>query len=180
MVFTKGRTVLVRRGHEKGDNTVGKLWSKPMQVNIRQGEMLYSYRTATIVINGKEEKNIVQWRDNVCIRSKKTLNRFALKIGMGAKPNRIDLLDRLGNTVVSLSSTDQDTYDDLIDILTNLIGPASCEIQDTKAEKYRIMHRTVGGHRRKRKFRRRTRKHKRRKTKRKHHKRIRRTKRRRR
>ena len=119
----------------------------------------------------KKKKNIVQWRDNVCIRNKKILNRLALKIGMRAKPNRIDLLDRLGNTVVSLSATDQDTYDDLIDILTNLIGPAICEIQDTKAEKYRTMHRTVGGHRRKRKFRRRTRKHKRRKTKRKHHKR---------
>jgi len=164
--------VSVREGHLKGQSTIGKKWIVNSTVTIEQGNMLYSTPTVKIIFdNGsgvkKEVGNIVYWRDNECIRSKKKINPLAAKFGMKAKLNRIDLLSRLGNVVISLSAADEKTYSDIKNTLRSLIGSARCEIRDTRSERQRKGHLASlrrGGSRRKR---RRTRKHKKRKTKRK-------------
>lgn len=174
--------VSVREGYLKGQSTMGKKWIVNSTVTIEQGKMLYSTPTVKIIFdNGsgikKELGNIVYWRDNECIRSKKKINPLVARFGIKTKPNRIDLLSRLGNVIISLSAADENTYSYIKNTLRSLIGSARCEIRDTRSERQRKGHLASlrrGGSRRKR---RRTRKHKKRKTKRKKRKRKRKTKR---
>jgi len=164
--------VSVREGYLKGQSTMGKKWIVNSTVTIEQGKMLYSTPTVKIIFdNGsgikKELGNIVYWRDNECIRSKKKINPLVARFGIKTKPNRIDLLSRLGNVIISLSAADENTYSYIKNTLRSLIGAAKCEIAETRAERQRKQHLaslTRGGKRRKR--RRKTRKHKKRKTKR--------------
>ena len=137
-------------------------------ITIEKGKMLYSPPTVSVIANNwggfkQEFGNIIYWKDNACIRSKKKI-----MWGMpAAKPNRIDLVSRLGNTVASLSVPDEKTYNDIKQTLISLIGAAKCEIAETRAERQRKQHLTSLTSRRSRLGgRRRTRKHKKRKTKR--------------
>ena len=165
--------VSVREGYLKGQSTMGKKWIVNSTVTIEQGKMLYSTPTVKIIFdNGsgikKELGNIVYWRDNECIRSKKKINPLVARFGIKTKPNRIDLLSRLGNVIISLSAADENTYSYIKNTLRSLIGSARCEIRDTRSERQRKGHLASlrrGGRRRKR--RKRTRKHKKRKMKRK-------------
>lgn len=159
--------VSFRKGFDKGQNTMGMRWFPKTKLTIEKGKMLYSTPTVSIMVNdglGFRERfgNIVYWKDNQCIRSKKKI-----MWGMpAAKPNRIDLGSRFGNTVASLSVPDEKTYNDIKQTLTSLIGAAKCgEIAETRAEQQRKQHLVKGGKRHKR--RRKTRKDKKRKTKRK-------------
>jgi len=160
--------ISVRTGYDKGQSTRLMKWFPKTKLTIEKGRMLYSSPTVRMIANNgtdfkQEFGNIVYWKDNACIRSKKKI-----MWGMpAAKPNRIDLVSRLGNTVASLSVPDENTYNNIKQTLISLIGAAKCEIAKTRAERQREQHLvslTRGGKRRKR--RRKTRKHKKRKTKR--------------
>ena len=168
MTSTTFENVSFRKGYDKGQSTMMMKWFPKTRLTIEKGKMLYSTPTVRIMVNdglGFRERfgNIVYWKDNQCIRSKKKI-----MWGMpAAKPNRIDLVSRLGNTVASLSVPDENTYNNIKQTLISLIGAAKCEIAKTRAERQREQHLvslTRGGKRRKR--RRKTRKHKKRKTKR--------------
>ena len=160
--------ISVRTGYDKGQSTRWMKWFPKTKLTIEKGRMLYSSPTVRMIANNgtdfkQEFGNIVYWKDNACIRSKKKI-----MWGMpAAKPNRIDLVSRLGNTVASLSVPDENTYNNIKQTLISLIGAAKCEIAKTRAERQREQHLvslTRGGKRRKR--RRKTRKHKKHKTKR--------------
>ena len=161
--------VSVRKGYDKGQSTRMMKWFPKTKLTIEQGRMLYSTPTVRMIANDgrgfkQEFGNIVYWKDNACIRSKKKI-----MWGMpSAKPNRIDLVSRLGNTVASLSVSDENTYNNIKQTLISLIGTAKCEIAETRAELQRKQH-LMSLHRggKRRKIRRKTRKHKTRKTKRK-------------
>jgi len=161
--------ISVRTGYDKGQSTRGMKWFPKTKLTIEKGRMLYSSPTVRMIANNgtgfkQEFGNIVYWKDNACIRSKKKI-----MWGMpAAKPNRIDLVSRLGNTVASLSVPDENTYNNIKQTLISLIGAAKCEIAKTRAELQSEQHLTSLTARRSR-FpggRRRTRKHKKRKTKR--------------
>ena len=130
--------VSVRKGYDKGQSTRMMKWFPKTKLTIEQGRMLYSLPTVRMIANDgrgfkQEFGNIVYWKDNACIRSKKKI-----MWGMpAAKPNRIDLVSRLGNTVASLSVPDEKTYNDIKQTLISLIGAAKCEIAETRAERQR-------------------------------------------
>ena len=160
--------ISVRKGYVKGQSSMMMKWFPKTIITIEKGKMLYSTPTVSVIANNgvgfkQEFGNIIYWKDNACIRSKKKI-----MWGMpAAKPNRIDLVSRLGNTVVSLSVPDENTYNDIKQTLISLIGAAKCEIAETRAERQRKQHLTSLTSRRSRLGgRRRTRKHKKRKTKR--------------
>jgi len=160
--------VSVRKGYDKGQSSMGMKWNPKTKVTLEGDKGPYGGKTVKIIanngINFKQTfGNIVHWSDNACIRSKKKIMFSMIK----AKPNRIDLINKFGDIVVSLSALDEKTYNDIKQTLTSLIGSAKCTIADTKAERQRKQHLQSlrrGGKRRKR--RRKTRKHKKRKTKR--------------
>ena len=157
------------KGYDKGQSSVGLKWNPKTKVTLEGDKGPYGGKTVKIIanngINFKQTfGNIVHWSDNACIRSKKKIMFSMIK----AKPNRIDLINKFGNIVVSLSAPDEKTYNGIKQTLISLIGSAKCTIADTKAERQRKQHLQSlrrGGKRRKR--RRKTRKYKKRKTKRK-------------
>ena len=91
----------------------------------------------------------------------KIQHKIATALRIKFKPNRIDLMNKFGDVVVSFSTPDEETYRRMSNVLTGIIGPSKCEVEDTKAERYRKQHLMSlrrGGKRRKR--RRKTRKNK--------------------
>ena len=164
--------ISVRKGYEKGQSPMLMKWSPKTTVKLERSQGPYGQTTVKFIAdNGfdfKMESNIICcWRDNACVEGtrKEIQHKMAKFIGKKSKPNRIDLMNKFGDVVVSFSAPDGKAYESMSSILKSIIGNAKCEVEDTKAERYRKQHLVRGGKSRKR--RRKTRKHKTRKTKRK-------------
>ena len=164
--------ISVRKGYEKGQSPMLMKWSPKTTVTLERSQGPYGQTTVKFIAdNGfdfKMESNIICcWRDNACVEGtrKEIQHKMAKFIGKKSKPNRIDLMNKFGDVVVSFSAPDGKAYESMSSILKSIIGNAKCEVEDTKAERYRKQHLVRGGKRRK--IRRKTRKHKTRKTKRK-------------
>ena len=173
--------ISVRKGYEKGQSPMLMKWSPKTKVTLERSQGPYGQTTVKFIAdNGfdfKMESNIICcWRDNACVEGtrKEIQHKMARFIGKKSKPNRIDLMNKFGDVVVSFSAPDEETYRRMSNVLTDIIGPSKCEVEDTRAEKQRQQHVMSlrsrrssfrGGKSRKR--RRKTRKHKTRKTKRK-------------
>jgi hypothetical protein len=178
---TTFENISVRKGYPKGQNAMGMLWSEPItKVTLERSQGPYGQTTVKFIADGgkigkMESNTICCWRDNTCVEgTRKELQhkvaRLAvrLKLRKKFKQYRIDLMNKFGDVVVSFSAPNEETYRRMSNVLTGIIGPSKCEVEDTRAEKQRKGHlisltsrrsRFPGG-------RRRTRKHKKRKTKR--------------
>ena len=172
--------ISVRKGYPKGQNAMGMKWSPKTKVTLERSQGPYGQTTVKFIADDgsdfkMESNTICCWRDNTCVEgTRKELQhkvaRLAvrLKLRKKFKQYRIDLMDKFGDVVVSFSAPNEETYRRMSNVLTGIIGPSKCEVEDTRAEKQRKGHlisltarrsRFPGG-------RRRTRKHKKRKTKR--------------
>ena len=176
--------ISVRKGYPKGQNAMGMEWSPKTMVKLERSQGPYGQTTVKFIaddgIDFKMESNtICCWRDNTCVKGtrKEIQHKIATALRIKFKPNRIDLMNKFGDVVVSFSTPDEETYRRMSNVLTGIIGPSKCEVEDTRAEKQRKQHlasllsrrssvRSFRGGKSK-KIRRKTRKHKTRKTKRK-------------
>ncbi len=178
------KNISVRKGYPKGQNAMGMKWSPKTKVTLERSQGPYGKTTVKFIaddgIDFKMESNtICCWRDNTCVKGtrKEIQHKIATALRIKFKPNRIDLMNKFGDVVVSFSTPDEETYRRMSNVLTGIIGPSKCEVEDTRAEMQRKQHLASllsrrssvrsfrGGKSRKR--RRKTRKHKTRKTKRK-------------
>ena len=176
--------ISVRKGYSKGQNAMLMKWSKPDKlatVTFEPSQGPHGQRTVKFIANAgldfrMESNTSCCWRDNTCVKGtrKEIQHKMAKMLGIKSKLNRIDLMNKFGDVVVSFSAPDEETYRRMSNVLTDIIGPSKCEVEDTRAEKQRQQHVMSlrsrrssfrGGKSRKR--RRKTRKHKTRKTKRK-------------
>jgi len=166
--------ISVRKGYSKGQNAMGMKWSPKTMVTLERSQGPYGKTTVKFIaddgVDFKMESNTsCCWRDNTCVKGtrKEIQHKMAKMLRIKSKLNRIDLMNKFGDVVVSFSAPDEETYRRMSNVLTGIIGSSKCEVEDTKAERYRKQHLMSlrrGGKRRKR---RKTRKHKTRKTKRK-------------
>tara|TARA_R110002012_G_scaffold171722_1_gene336630 strand:+ start:344 stop:925 length:582 start_codon:yes stop_codon:yes gene_type:complete len=164
--------ISVRKGYEKGQSPMLMKWSPKTTVTLERSQGPYGQTTVKFIAdNGfdfkMESNTICCWRDNACVEGtrKEIQHKMARFLGKKSKPNRIDLMNKFGDIVISFSVPDGKAYESMSSILKSIIGNAKCEVEDTKAERQRKQHLVRGGKRRK--IRRKTRKHKTRKTKRK-------------
>ena len=172
---TTFENISVRKGYPKGQNAMGMKWSPKTMVTLEKSQGPYGQTTVKFIADdGKffkmESNTICCWRDNTCVKGtrKEIQHKISKMLRIKSKPNRIDLMNKFGDVVVSFSAPDEETYRRMSNVLTGIIGSSKCEVEDTRAEKQRKQHLMSlrrGGKRRKR--RRKTRKHKTRKTKRK-------------
>ena len=164
--------ISVRNGYSKGQNAMGMKWSPKTMVTLEKSQGPHGQTTVKFIADDgfdfkMESNTICCWRDNTCVKGtrKEIQHKISKMLRIKSKPNRIDLMNKFGDVVVSFSAPDEETYRRMSNVLTGIIGSSKCEVEDTKAERYRKQHLVRGGKRRK--IRRKTRKHKTRKTKRK-------------
>ncbi len=166
--------ISVRKGYPKGQNAMGMKWSPKTMVTLERSQGPYGQTTVKFIADdGKffkmESNTICCWRDNTCVKGtrKEIQHKISKILRIKSKLNRIDLMNKFGDVVVSFSAPDEETYRRMSNVLTSIIGPSKCEVEDTRAEKQRKQHLASLTSRRSRLGgRRRTRKHKKRKTKR--------------
>ena len=144
--------ISVRKGYEKGQSPMLMKWSPKTTVKLERSQGPYGQTTVKFIAdNGfdfKMESNIICcWRDNACVEGtrKEIQHKMAKFIGKKSKPNRIDLMNKFGDVVVSFSAPDGKAYESMSSILKSIIGNAKCEVEDTKAERYRKQHLVRGG-----------------------------------
>jgi len=167
--------ISVRKGYSKGQNAMGMKWSPKTMVTFEPSQGPHDQTTVKFIADDgsdfkMESNTICCWRDNTCVKGtrKEIQHKISKILRIKSKLNRIDLMNKFGDVVVSFSAPDEETYRRMSNVLTGIIGSSKCEVEDTKAERYRKQHLMSlrrGGKRRK--IRRKTRKHKTRKTKRK-------------
>ena len=162
--------ISVRKGYEKGKSPMLMKWSPKTKITLERSQDPYGQTTVKFIAdNGldfkMESNTICCWRDNACVEGtrKEIQHKMAKFIGKKSKPNRIDLMNKFGDVVISFSAPDGKVYESMSSILKSIIGNAKCKVEDTKAERYRKRHLVIGGKRRK--IRKKTRKYKTRKTK---------------
>lgn len=166
--------ISIRKGYPKGQSPMLMKWSPNTMVMLEPSSGPYGQRTVKFIADDgfdfkMESNTICCWRDNTCVEGtrKEIQHKMARFIGKKSKPNRIDLMNKFGDVVVSFSAPDEETYRRMSNVLTSIIGPSKCAVEDTRAEKQRKQHLASLTSRRSRLGgRRRTRKHKKRKTKR--------------
>ena len=123
--------ISVRKGYEKGQSPMLMKWSPKTTVTLERSQGPYGQTTVKFIADGgkigkMESNTICCWRDNTCVKGtrKEIQHKIATALRIKFKPNRIDLMNKFGDVVVSFSAPDGKAYESMSSILKSIIGNA--------------------------------------------------------